>query len=90
MNWKKNKKVYREFYIHTEDGESIWHWNLDDTDKVIKDFLNYKDDPSFRIEIQDWYDGEYDYVEIYPTDEGIKYFPKYVQKQIYKVLDQIN
>ena len=51
--------------------------------------MYYKDDPTFKIEIQDWYDGEFDYVEIYPNDGGIKHFPKYVQKQIYKVLDQI-
>ena len=83
------KKIYREFYIHTKDGESIWHWDLDDTDKVIEDFLEHKDDPTFRIEIQDWYGEDFDYVEIYPNDGGIKDFPKSVQKQIYKVLDQI-
>ena len=85
-----SKKRYREFYIYTKEGFDTWHWDLDQTDGVVADFFRYKDDPTFCIEIQDWYDGEYDYVEIYPTDEGIKYFPKYVQKQIYKVLDQIN
>ena len=84
------KKRYREFYIHTKDGESVWHWDLDQVNAVVGDFLMHKLDPTFRIEIQDWYGEDFDYVEIYPNDEGIKDFPKYVQKQIYKVLDQIN
>tara|TARA_R110002033_G_scaffold152507_1_gene189151 strand:+ start:499 stop:774 length:276 start_codon:yes stop_codon:yes gene_type:complete len=83
------KRFNREFLIYTEDGESIWHWDLNQTDKVIDDFFEHKNDPTFRIEIQDWYGEDFDYVEIYPEDEGIKDFPKYVQKSIYKVLDQI-
>jgi hypothetical protein len=83
------KRFNREFLIFTEDGESIWHWYLDQTDKVVHDFYEHKDDPTFKIEIQITYEDGCDYVEIYPEDEGIKDFPKYVQKSIYKALDQI-
>jgi len=83
------KERFREFYINTKDGEDVWHWDLDQTDLVVHDFYEHKDDPTFRIEIQDWYGEDFDYVEIYPEDEGIKDFPKYVQKSIYEVLNQI-
>ena len=84
-----NAKRFREFYIYTKEGESVWHLDLNQTGFVIQDFLEHKNDPSFRIEIQDWYGEDFDYVEIYPNDEGINNFPKYVQKSIYKVLDEI-
>tara|TARA_X000001382_G_C3133885_1_gene167325 strand:- start:367 stop:636 length:270 start_codon:yes stop_codon:yes gene_type:complete len=82
-------KKIREFYMSIEEGESVWHWDLNQSDCVVKDFLDHKNDPSFTIEIQDWYGEDYDYVEIYPNNEGISNFPKYVQKSIYKVLDEI-
>ena len=82
-------KRFREFYIYTDEGNATWHWDLNQTDCVVQDFLEHKNDPTFSIEIQDWYGEDYDYVEIYPKDEGIDNFPKYVQKSIYKVLDEI-
>jgi hypothetical protein len=83
-----NNKI-REFYIYTDEGNDTWNWELDQTDQVFQDYLEYKNDPSFTIEIQDWTDEEYEYVEIFPKDEGISNFPKQVQKSIYKVLNQI-
>tara|TARA_B100000886_G_C20185312_1_gene391912 strand:+ start:262 stop:531 length:270 start_codon:yes stop_codon:yes gene_type:complete len=83
-----NVKI-REFYIYTDEGNDTWNWELDQTDQVFKDYLEYKNDPSFTIEIQDWTDEEYEYVEIFPKDEGISNFPKHVQKSIHKVLNQI-
>ena len=67
----------REFYIYTKDG-------------VIQDYINHKDDPTFRIEIQDWYYDDFEWVEVFPKDEGSDSFPKYVQQAIKKVLEGID
>lgn len=83
-----NRKFY-EYMITLQEGEDVVHWRLNQTDKVIQTYHWEKNDPSFRIEIQEWTDDEFDYVEIYPTDEGIKYLPLYVQKSINKVLEKI-
>ena len=80
----------REFYIYTKDGEDVWHRDLADTDSVIQDYINHKDDPTFRIEIQDWYYDDFEWVEVFPQDEGIDSFPKYVQQAIKKVLKDID
>nr|BAR34647.1 hypothetical protein [uncultured Mediterranean phage uvMED] len=82
----ETKKFNREFYIFTQEGYDTWHHALSETDNVLTDYLEFADDPSFRIEIQTSYIDGADWVEIYPDDEGISDFPKYVQKQIYKVL----
>jgi len=84
-----NAKILREFYISVEEGDDTWHWDLNQSDCVVKDFLEHKNDPSFTIEILDWYDEYYDHIEIYPNNEGISNFPKYIQKSIHKVLDEI-
>ncbi len=83
------KTFTRWFYIFTQEGDDTWHWELSQTDGVLRDYLEHKDDPSFKIEIQTSYLDDADWVEIYPNDEGISDFPKYVQKQIYKVLKGI-
>ena len=85
----KTKTFIREFYVLTEEGHAVWHHALSDTDYVLRDYSEFKDDPTFRIEIQTSYDDGADWVEIYPNDEGISDFPKYVQKQIHKILKGI-
>lgn len=80
-----NKNIMYEFYINTEHGESVWHWNLIDWRKALRDFINYKDDEGFVFEIQITYEDGCDFVEIYPINKT-DILPKYVQKAVNKVL----
>lgn len=83
-----NKNIMYEFYINTEHGMSVWHWNLTDWRKALKDFITYKDDEGFVFEIQITYEEGCDFVEIYPNNETA-HLPKYVQKFTDKVLKGI-
>lgn len=83
-----NKKFY-EYMITLQEGENVIHWTLEDSDKVIETYHYEKNDPSFRIEIQEWTNDDFDFIEVYPRDEGIKDLPLYVQRSINKVLEKI-
>tara|TARA_S200002703_G_scaffold22767_1_gene19505 strand:- start:10671 stop:10937 length:267 start_codon:yes stop_codon:yes gene_type:complete len=88
MTIGRNKNIAYEFYINTEYGESVWHWDLTDWRKALRDFIDHKDDEGFVFEIQITYEEGCDFVEIYPNNET-EYLPKYVQKFIDKVLKGI-
>ena len=77
-----------EFYINTQYGESVWHWNLIDWRKALRDFINYKDDEGFVFEIQITYEDGCDFVEIYPNNDT-DILPQYVQKAVNKVLTNL-
>jgi len=80
-----NKNIMYEFYINTEYGESVWHYNLTKWRNALKDFIDYKDDEGFVFEIQITYEDGCDFVEIYPNNET-DILPQYVQKAVNKVL----
>jgi hypothetical protein len=83
-----NKNIMYEFYINTEYGMSVWHWNLIDWRKALRDFINYKDDEGFVFEIQITYEDGCDFVEIYPNN-NTDILPQYVQKAVNKVLTNL-
>jgi len=83
-----NKNIGYEFYINTEYGMSVWHWNLTDWRKALRDFINYKDDEGFVFEIQITYEDGCDFVEIYPNNDT-DILPQYVQKAVNKVLTNL-
>ena len=83
-----NKNIMYEFYINTQYGESVWHWNLIDWRKALRDFINYKDDEGFVVEIQITYEDGCDFVEIYPNNDT-DILPQYVQKAVNKVLTNL-
>lgn len=83
-----NKNIMYEFYINTQYGESVWHWNLIDWRKALRDFINYKDDEGFVFEIQITYEDGCDFVEIYPNNDT-DILPQYVQKAVNKVLTNL-
>lgn len=78
-----------EFYIYTLEGTAVWQWHIHQTDKVINDIEENKDDKTFSVEVLHWLsEDDYDYIEIYPKDNS-SYLPKYVQKYTDKVLEGI-
>lgn len=83
-----NKNIMYEFYINTEHGMSVWHWSLTDWRNALRDFKDYKDDEGFVFEIQITYEEGCDFVEIYPNNET-DILPKYVQKAVNKVLQEV-
>jgi hypothetical protein len=79
-----------EFMIFTQDGNSVWHWDLKQHERVASDYLEVSDDDTSRVEIQRWFgEGDFDYVEVYPNNETAE-LPKYVQKYTDKVLERLN
>ena len=82
-----NKTFSYEFYINTEYGMSVWHWNLIDWRKALRDFIDYKDDEGFVFEIQITDEYGCDFVEIYPNNETTD-LPKYVRKYTDRVLQK--
>ena len=82
-----NKNFSYEFYINTEHGMSVWHWNLTDWRKALRDFIDNKNDEGFVFEIQITYEDGCDFVEIYPNNET-DLLPKYVRKYVDKVLEE--
>lgn len=78
-----------EFMIFTEDGNSVWHWDLKQYERVASDYLEVSDDDTSRVEIQRWYgEHDFDYVEVYPNNETAE-LPKYVRKYTDKVLHKL-
>ena len=78
-----------EFYVYIKEGEDTWNWDLKDYKKVIKDIKENKDDKSFSVEIQRWFDeDDFDYIEIYPTNHTNE-LPKYVKEYTNKVLTKL-
>jgi len=80
-----NKNISYEFYINTEQGENVWHHDLNKWRDALKDFIEFKDTEGFFFEIQITDEEGCGYVEIYPTDET-HLLPKYVQKYVHKLL----
>lgn len=79
-----------EFYIYTEEGTAVWKWYINQTDKVINDIKENKDDKTFSVEVLHWLsEDDYHYTEIYPVDNS-KELPKYIQKYTNKVLQGVN
>jgi len=79
-----------EFYIYTKDGDDVWHWNLNQNDKVINDIKDNQNDKTFSVEVLCWLsETDCDYVQIYPKNESI-YLPKYVKKEVDKVLQGVS
>lgn len=78
-----------EFYVYTQEGDDVWHWDLKQTDKVIQDINNNKHDYSFSVEVLHWLsENDCDYIQIYPIDNS-KDLPKYVQKQVKIIYESI-
>jgi hypothetical protein len=83
-----NKNIMYEFYINTEYGESVWHWNLTNWRNALVDFIDNKSSEGFVFEIQITYEDGCEFVEIYPKNET-DILPKYVQKAVNKVLQGV-
>lgn len=78
-----------EFMIFTKDGNSVWHWDLKQYERVASDYLEVSDDDTSKVEIQRWYgESDFDYVEVYPNNETAE-LPKYVRKYTDKVLHKL-
>ena len=79
--------MHYEFMIFTEDGNSVWHWDLKQYERVVSDFIGHcTDDDTSKVEIQRWYgEGDFDYVEVYPNNETAE-LPKYVQKKVSSII----
>ena len=79
-----------EFYIYTDHGEDVWYWDLKDYKKVAKDINNNKNDKSFSVEIQRWFnEDDFDFVEVYPNNYSCE-LPGYVQKFVNKIYPEGN
>ena len=83
-----NKNIMYEFYINTEYGESVWHWNLTNWRNALVDFIDNKSSEGFVFEIQITCEDGCEFVEIYPKNET-DILPKYVQKAVNKVLQGV-
>jgi len=78
-----------EFYVYINEGDETWNWDLKDYKKVVRDIKENKSDKSFSVEIQRWFgEGDFDYVEIYPTNHTNQ-LPNYVKKYTDKVLTNL-
>ena len=78
-----------EFYIYSEAGEDVWCWDLNQTNKVIKDIKGLSNDDTFSVEVLRYTNEENcDFTEIYPLNQS-KDLPKYVQKAVNKVLKEV-
>jgi|TARA_R110000744_G_scaffold114382_1_gene213897 hypothetical protein len=78
-----------EFYIYTKEGDDVWHWDLKQTDKVIQDVNDNKNDDTFSVELLIWVsENSCDFIQIYPMDHSAE-LPAYVQGQVNKVLQEV-
>lgn len=78
-----------EFYIYSKEGDDVWHWDLNQTDKVIKDIRENKKDVTFSVEVLAWLSANNcQHTEIYPTDNSL-YLPRYIQRVVNKVLQGV-
>ena len=89
------KKVTYEYQITIDHGNDIWHWDLQDTQKVIKDIAGHKGDDGFYVELvkitkssDDIFDFGVNkfYFDIFPKTEILDGLPKYVREEIDKIL----
>mgnify|MGYP003653984284 CR=1 FL=1 len=80
-----------EFYIYTKEGDDVWHWDLKQTDKVIQDVNDNKNDDTFSVELLIWVSqNSCDFIQIYPMDHSHSAeLPAYVQGQVNKVLQEV-
>ena len=89
------KKVTYEYQITIDHGNDIWHWDLQDTQNVIKDIAGHKGADGFYVELvkittkasDDIFDfGVKDYFDIFPKTEILDGLPKYVREEIDKIV----
>ena len=86
---KEKLLIWYEFYIYAKSGEQVWHWNIDQIDKVLTDIKENQKDNTFSVEVQRWFsDGESDLIEIFPNDDS-QCLPKYIQKYTTNLLNKI-
>jgi len=79
-----------EFYIYSNDGDDVWHWDLKEIDQVIKDIKENKKDDSFSVDVLTWLsENNCLHTEIYPSDKSLD-LPEYVKKEVNRVLKGVD
>ena len=95
-------KVGYEYQITRLEGDSCEHWDIKDTDIIIKDIkenINHYKDDSYTVEVikhfsyssphspdEEW---EREYYLIYPEQQNNEELPKHVMKHVDIILEAV-